>query len=79
MKRRKVSARTRKVRTTRTIHKTTATRRISKMKCERITRKKSSLLPPFKATSCVCMIKKGKDGMYESIEKRNGVIVWKKI
>ena len=54
------------------------TRRISKMKCERITRKNSKL-PHFKANKCPGMIKKGKGGMYISTDSNNGVWVWKKI
>lgn len=48
------------------------------MKCERITRKNSNL-PPFNASKCFNMKKKGKDGMYISTDRNNGVLYWKKI
>ena len=54
------------------------TRRVSKMKCTSTTRKNSQL-PPFKANTCPCKRKKGKDGMYVSTETSNGIWVWKKI
>jgi len=51
---------------------------MSKMKCQRATRKNSKL-PPFKANTCQNKKKKGKDGMYISKDSSNGVWVWKKI
>ena len=53
-------------------------RRISKMKCEKATRKNSNL-PPFKANKCPGKLKKGRDGMYKSSENNNGIWIWKKI
>jgi len=52
-------------------------KRMSKMKCQRATRKNSKL-PPFKANTCPNKIKKGKDGMYISKDSSNGIWVWKK-
>ena len=47
------------------------------MKCAGITRK-NSLLPPFKANTCIGKVKKGKDGMYISLNY--GVLwTWKKL
>jgi len=56
----------------------TVKKRISKMKCQRITRKNSKL-PPFKADTCFDTVKKGKDGLYKSTESGNGIYIWKKI
>lgn len=54
------------------------TRRISKMKCRRITRKNSNL-PPFEARTCPDKLRKGKDGTYRSTDISNGKWIWKKI
>ena len=53
------------------------TKRVSKMKCQRTTRKNGNL-PPYKANTCPYKVKKGKDGKYVSTESTNGVWVWKK-
>jgi len=53
-------------------------RRISKMKCQKTTRKNSNL-PAFKANTCPNKKKLGKDGMYISREISNGMWAWKKI
>lgn len=53
------------------------TRRISKMKCERTSRKNSKL-PQFKANKCPGKVKKGKDGLYRSSESNSGMWIWKK-
>lgn len=53
-------------------------RRISKMKCRSTTRK-SGKLPPFDARTCPNKTKKGKDGMYKSTDRADGVWVWKKV
>jgi hypothetical protein len=79
MRRRRITSR----RTTKTTKITRAItrrvrRRISKMKCQRMTRKNSNL-PPFEARTCPDKIRKGKDGMYKSITRNNGVWVWTKI
>ena len=54
------------------------TRRVSKMKCQRTTRK-NSRLPPYNASKCPYKVKKGRDGMYMSTESANGVWKWKKV
>jgi hypothetical protein len=53
-------------------------RRISKMKCRSTTRK-SGKLPPFDAGTCPYKLRKGKDGMYRSTDRADGVWVWKKV
>lgn len=53
-------------------------RRSSKMKCKR-TLRKNSKLPPFDARSCPDKIKKGKNATYKSVEKSNGIWMWKKV
>jgi len=50
--------------------------RVSKMKCERITRKNSNY-PPFNANTCPGKLRKGKNGMYLSVETKNGIFKWK--
>jgi hypothetical protein len=50
--------------------------RVSKMKCERVTRKNSNY-PPFNANTCPGMLKKGKNRMYVSSETKNGIFKWK--
>ena len=51
-------------------------KRVSKMKCERVTRKNSSY-PPFNANTCPGKLRKGKNGMYLSVETKNGIFKWK--
>ena len=53
-------------------------RRTSKMKCRRTTRK-SGKLPPFDARTCPNKTKKGKNGMYKSTDRADGVWIWKKV
>lgn len=54
-------------------------RRISKMVCRPIHgANKTRKLPAFYAASCPGKTRKGRDGMYESVESANGMWVWKK-
>ena len=47
------------------------------MKCERVTRKNSKF-PPFNSNTCPGKLRKGADGMYISVESKNGIYKWKK-
>jgi hypothetical protein len=55
-------------------------KRLSKMKCLEVKTNKyqTRKSPPFHAYQCSNKIRKGKDGMYKSVEDKNGRWFWKK-
>ena len=54
-------------------------RRVSKMECRQTERRsKRRKLPAFDAATCPGKTRKGRDGMYESVEASDGKWMWKK-